>query len=92
MENPVLMERLHDELDDVTVVRIDEYGIPAAAKEAYLFALLGCLTVHQLPANVPTATGASRPVMLGCVVPGAHGFPSFGDGAVAPRRLVVVER
>lgn len=42
-------------------------GIPAQAKEAVAFALLGWLTWHRLPGNVPAATGASRPVVLGKV-------------------------
>lgn len=42
-------------------------GIPPEAKEAAAFALLGWLTWHHLPGNVPSATGASRPVILGKV-------------------------
>ncbi|MGO4212154.1 anhydro-N-acetylmuramic acid kinase, partial [Terriglobus sp. YAF25] len=37
------------------------------AKEAAAFALLAWLTWHDLPGNVPSATGASRPVVLGRV-------------------------
>jgi anhydro-N-acetylmuramic acid kinase len=92
VENPMLMELLSTELGDVAVVRIDEYGIPAAAKEAYLFALLGFLTVHQVPANVPTATGAAHPVILGCLLPGRQGFPEIERRASRPQRLVIRER
>ncbi len=42
-------------------------GIPVEAKEAAAFALLGWLTWHGLPGNIPSATGASRPVILGKV-------------------------
>jgi len=42
-------------------------GIPVEAKEAAAFALLGWLTWHGLPGNVPSATGASRAVVLGKV-------------------------
>jgi anhydro-N-acetylmuramic acid kinase len=42
-------------------------GIPIEAKEAAAFALLGWLTWHGLPGNIPSATGASRAVVLGKV-------------------------
>jgi len=42
-------------------------GLPVEAKEAAAFALLGWLTWHGLPGNIPSATGASRPVILGKV-------------------------
>jgi anhydro-N-acetylmuramic acid kinase len=52
--------------------------------------LLGFLTVHGLAGNVPTATGAGGPVVLGCVVPGRHGFPTPARPRSTPTRLVVV--
>ncbi|MGA8939535.1 MAG: anhydro-N-acetylmuramic acid kinase [Acidobacteriaceae bacterium] len=42
-------------------------GIPVEAKEAAAFALLGWLTWHHLPGNIPTATGASHANILGKV-------------------------
>ena len=39
------------------------------AKEAVGFALLGDRTVRGLPGNVPSATGASHPVVLGTISP-----------------------
>ena len=46
---------------------IDGFGLPAEAKEAAAFALLAWQSWHRLPGNVPAATGASRPVILGQV-------------------------
>ena len=45
----------------------DEFGLPAAAKEAVAFALLAWQTWHRLPGNVPSATGARRSAVLGQV-------------------------
>jgi anhydro-N-acetylmuramic acid kinase len=89
VDNPGLMERLGAELTDVPIVPIDDYGIPAGAKEAYLFALIGFLTVHHLPGSVATATGAAGPAVLGAVLPGRHGFPTVSPRATPPYRLVV---
>lgn len=45
----------------------EDFGLPAEAKEAAAFALLAWQTWHRLPGNVPAATGARRPVVLGQV-------------------------
>ena len=45
----------------------DDHGLPAEAKEAAAFALLAWQTWHHLPGNIPSATGAIRPVILGQV-------------------------
>jgi anhydro-N-acetylmuramic acid kinase len=59
----------------------DEFGLPTDAKEAILFAVLGAETLCSRPATLPSATGASRPVVLGQIVPG-RGWPEryFEDG------------
>jgi anhydro-N-acetylmuramic acid kinase len=67
VRNRTLMRMLADELDGVRVRTIEETGVPAAAKEAAAFALLGWLTWHGLPGNLPSATGANRAVVLGKV-------------------------
>jgi anhydro-N-acetylmuramic acid kinase len=43
----------------------DEFGLPSAAKEAVAFAVLAHETWHHRPSNVPSATGANRPAVLG---------------------------
>ena len=45
----------------------EDFGLPAQAKEAVAFALLAWQTWRRLPGNVPAATGAARPAILGQV-------------------------
>ena len=47
----------------------DELFFPGDAKEAVAFALLGYLTLHGQPGNVPAATGAGGRRVLGAVTP-----------------------
>jgi anhydro-N-acetylmuramic acid kinase len=46
------------------------YGLHPLAKEPAAFALLAVDTLRAAPNNVPSATGARRPVVLGKIVPG----------------------
>jgi anhydro-N-acetylmuramic acid kinase len=48
-----------------TIRRSSEFGIPEDAKEAFAFALLAYESFHQRPANLPSATGARGPAILG---------------------------
>jgi anhydro-N-acetylmuramic acid kinase len=45
--------------------RSDEFGVPSQAKEAIAFALLAYQTWHRQPGNIPAATGATGPAVLG---------------------------
>ena len=49
------------------IVPIESLGIPGEAKEAVAFALLGAATLDGFPSNVPSVTGAVRPMVLGSV-------------------------
>ncbi len=66
-KNATLMKRLRDGFASlgVKVLAMDEFGLKSEAKEAVAFALLAWLSFHGLPGNVPSATGARRPVVLG---------------------------
>ena len=66
--NPTLRRMLEERLPGVRVLTHEEVGLNGEAKEALAFALLGNETVLGRPANVPAATGARRPVMLGKIV------------------------
>ncbi|WP_348261288.1 anhydro-N-acetylmuramic acid kinase [Telmatobacter sp. DSM 110680] len=66
-KNSTLMRMLKVRLERLgcKVAAIESFGIPAEAKEAAAFALLAWLTWHRLPGNIPAATGAKRPAILG---------------------------
>ena len=68
--NAFLMQRLQSALPDIKVLSSDDLGLPTAAKEAIGFAILANETLHLHAGNVPTATGARRPVVLGKVAYG----------------------
>ena len=63
--HPVLIERLRAVLSPVSVRRFDEVFFDGEAKEAVAFALLAKLFVDGAPGNVPAATGARGPRVLG---------------------------
>ncbi len=66
-KNPTLMSVLARDLGELglRMRSSDEFGIPSGAKEAVAFAVLAFETWHRRPSNVPSATGATRPVVLG---------------------------
>lgn len=68
-ENPALMRMIAAEVEPLglTIRRSDELGVPSAAKEALAFAVLAYQTWHREPSNIPSATGAKRPAILGKV-------------------------
>ena len=47
--------------------KFDEIFFDGDAKEAVAFALLGYLTLHGQPGNIPSATGARGPRVLGAI-------------------------
>lgn len=65
--NPVLVSMLRARLEPLgcKVLRSEDVGLPSQAKEAAAFALLAWQTWHRLPANIPSATGAAKAVILG---------------------------
>ncbi len=71
--NGFLMDQLRSALPEVSITDSEEYGLPVAAKEAVAFAILANETLFGIPNNVPAATGARRPVVLGTIVPAFNG-------------------
>jgi anhydro-N-acetylmuramic acid kinase len=67
--NPTLMRMLRKAVDPIPVMDSSELGLDVDAKEAIAFAVLAYETANLRPSNVPAATGAKRPVVLGKVTP-----------------------
>ncbi len=65
IHNTFLMQRLRALLPAASLVTSADFGIDPDAKEAIAFAALAHEFVHHRPANLPSATGARRPVLLG---------------------------
>jgi anhydro-N-acetylmuramic acid kinase len=63
--NPVLMQGLRDALAPLPVVSFDQRFFDAEAKECVAFALMGWLHLSGRSGNVPSATGARGPRVLG---------------------------
>ncbi|HWY46647.1 MAG TPA: anhydro-N-acetylmuramic acid kinase [Bryobacteraceae bacterium] len=64
--NRYMMERLRAALRP-RITTSAEFGIDVDAKEAILFAVLAYQTYHRRPGNIPSATGARKPAILGKV-------------------------
>ena len=69
VNNDTIMSLLRQHVGGVPVRTTDELGVPADAKEAIAFALLAGATLDGLPSNVPSATGARHPAVLGSITP-----------------------
>ncbi|MFK4599603.1 anhydro-N-acetylmuramic acid kinase [Streptomyces pristinaespiralis] len=90
--NPALMAALRAELAGTPLRTSDELGMPAAAKEAYAFAVLGFLTVHGVAGTVPACTGARGARVLGSITPGGRVPPLVSPEERRVDSLVVMNR
>lgn len=63
--NKTLLEQLRIRLPSCKVMPLEALGFNSKAKEAMCFIVLANETLHGQPANIPKATGASQPAILG---------------------------
>jgi anhydro-N-acetylmuramic acid kinase len=89
VRNPTLMARVGALAAPARIRTLEDFGIPSQAKEAYMFGLLGYLTVHGLEGTIASATGARRGSILGSLTPGERPLQLPDPSPVAVRRLVV---
>jgi len=90
IRNPVLMARIAALSEPATIRPVDDFGLPAQAKEAYLMALLGYLSAHGLPGTIPSATGAEAGSILGSFTPGSAPLTLPPPATVTPTRMRVI--
>ena len=87
--NRAIMDGLRARLPGVELSTFDELGVPAEAKEAIVFALIGFLTANGLAGAVPSCTGADRAAVLGSITPGLAPLALPEPANVPLRRLVI---
>lgn len=68
LHNPEIMNRLRDQFPTVEFHASNDFNIDTDAKEAIAFAVMAHETYHGRPANLPSATGARHPAILGKLV------------------------
>jgi anhydro-N-acetylmuramic acid kinase len=68
-KNTTLRRMIADAVAPLKVTAFDERYFDGEAKEAVAFALLAHLHLEGIPGNVPTATGARGPRVLGMLTP-----------------------
>jgi len=67
--NSTLIEMLRSELPEVKMLTTGDLGISVDAREAVSFAILARATIKGIANNVPGATGAQKPAVLGKIIP-----------------------
>lgn len=70
--NPAIVSELRELLAPARLLTHEDLGYPGDHKEALGFALLAHETWHNRPGSLPAFTGASQPVVLGQITPGAN--------------------
>jgi anhydro-N-acetylmuramic acid kinase len=66
--NPLMMAQLAAALPEIEIVPASRFGVPEDAKEAFAFAVLAYEAYHGRTNNLPSATGARHPVVMGKLV------------------------
>ncbi|MGD0572994.1 MAG: anhydro-N-acetylmuramic acid kinase [Sedimentisphaerales bacterium] len=67
--NSTLVKMLRQGLGKSRILTSDDFGISCDAKEAISFAILAYAAIKGEPNNVPGATGATQPLVLGKIIP-----------------------
>ena len=69
VHNPQIMAHLAGFLPAAAISTSTDHGVDADAKEAIAFAILAYETWRRRPSNLPSATGARGPRVLGSITP-----------------------
>jgi anhydro-N-acetylmuramic acid kinase len=71
IRNGLVWHLLEQHLGDGPMERTDQQGVPGDVRQAVGFGILAALTLDGVPANVPSATGATGSRLLGSLTPGS---------------------
>jgi len=63
--NAAILQNLKNNFKNISFHISDDLGIDSFSKEALCFALLGAAFLNNTPGNIPSVTGASKPIILG---------------------------
>ncbi len=69
-QNGMLLREIAGRLPQVPLVRTSDLGLEEKGLEAGYAALLGLMCLDQVPCNIPSVTGAKKPLVLGRITPG----------------------
>lgn len=68
--NVAMIDLLSGLVAPAAVLTHEDVGLDTDFKEGLVFAVLAHETIHNRPGNLPSLTGASKPVVLGQIIPG----------------------
>jgi anhydro-N-acetylmuramic acid kinase len=68
--NKTILELMQKAINPIPVMTFEDAGYSSRAIEAMAFALFAYEAIQDIPNNVPTATGARHPVVMGKITPG----------------------
>src|SRR6202142_1321803 len=63
--NPLMMAQLAASVPGIEIIPSSRFGVPTDAKKAFAFAVLAYEAFHGRANNLPSATGARHPAVLG---------------------------
>ena len=69
--NEFLINLITQKMPHFVIRKSDAFHYPVDAKESMAFAILACLTTDGVAGNIPLATGAKGPRILGSLTPGS---------------------
>jgi 1,6-anhydro-N-acetylmuramate kinase len=72
LANGLLWKLLCETFEPKALVRTDEVGVPGEALRSLHAAMLGYCVIENLPANLPSTTGAAGRRVLGSITPGGE--------------------
>jgi anhydro-N-acetylmuramic acid kinase len=71
VRNGLLWHLLEQQLSGMTLEKTDHVGVSADVRKPLAFGMLAALTLDGVPANLPSATGATGTRLLGSLTPGS---------------------